>query len=169
MSRNWKSSSTLAITALVGVTAVWGATFLVVQKAISRMPVMDFLALRFTIAALMMIALRPKCVRGITRNELRHGIILGLVLGSGYILQTYGLLSASAAVSGFITGMFVVLTPVMAWVILRNQIGSSSGCHRSGFAQPAWLVCWHRRAAYLRLRYLFCHPYCWPGRLVVTT
>jgi drug/metabolite transporter (DMT)-like permease len=122
MPRHWKSSSALAITALVGVTAVWGATFLVVQKSISRMPVMDFLAWRFTIATLVMIALRPKCVRGITANELRHGIILGLVLGAGYFLQTYGLLSASAAVSGFITGMFVVLTPVMAWLILRQSI-----------------------------------------------
>ncbi len=121
MPSNWKSSSTLAITALVGVTVVWGVTFLVVQNAISRMPVMDFLAWRFTIAALVMVVLRPQCVRGITANELRHGIILGLVLGSGYILQTFGLLSASAAVSGFITGMFVVLTPVMGWLILRQR------------------------------------------------
>jgi drug/metabolite transporter (DMT)-like permease len=126
MGHNWKTSSTLALTALVGVTAVWGSTFIVVQNAVLRMPVMDFLAVRFTIATLLMIALRPKCLRGLTRNEIKHGGMLGIALGSGYILQTYGLLSASAAVSGFITGMFVVLTPVLAWALLRQRINRST-------------------------------------------
>jgi len=119
---NWQKSVPLALTALVAVTAVWGSTFIVVQNAISRMPVMDFLAVRFSVATLLMIILRPSCWRGIQIQELWHGVVLGLVLGSGYITQTYGLLWASAAVSGFITGMFVVLTPVMAWLILRQRI-----------------------------------------------
>ena len=126
MGRNWKTSSALALIALVGITAVWGSTFIVVQNAVMRMPVMDFLAVRFTIATLVMIALQPKCLRGLTRNELKHGGILGIALGSGYILQTYGLLSASAAVSGFITGMFVVLTPVLAWALLRQRINRNT-------------------------------------------
>jgi drug/metabolite transporter (DMT)-like permease len=118
---NWRSSPFLALSALVGITAVWGYTFLIVQSAVAVMPVMDFMAWRFAIAALIMIALRPGCLRGITRLELLRGAGLGTVLGLGYIAQTYGLLYASAAVSGFITGMFVVLTPVMAWIILRHK------------------------------------------------
>jgi drug/metabolite transporter (DMT)-like permease len=121
MLRNWKSSSILALTALVAVTAVWGSTFLVVQNAVSRMPVMDFLGVRFAIAALVMLGLNPTCLRKITRRTMLHGVLLGVALGLGYITQTFGLLSASAAVSGFITGMFVPLTPVMAWVILRHR------------------------------------------------
>jgi drug/metabolite transporter (DMT)-like permease len=110
-----------AIIALVGVTAVWGYTFLAVQNAIARMPVMDFLAWRFALASIVMMALRPACLRNLTRLELLRGVGLGSVLGLGYIAQTYGLLYASAAISGFITGMFVVLTPVMSWIMLRRK------------------------------------------------
>ena len=121
MLRNWKSSSTLALTSLVVVTAVWGSTFLIVQNAVSRMPVMDFLAVRFSLAALVMLALRPNSWRSLTRRGLWHGFLLGVVLGLGYITQTFGLTLASAAVSGFITGMFVPLTPVIAWLLLRHK------------------------------------------------
>jgi drug/metabolite transporter (DMT)-like permease len=121
MSANWRSSPTIASVALVGITAVWGYTFLVVQDATARMPVMDFLAWRFVVASVVMIALRPTCLRGVTRLELLRGVGLGAILGLGYITQTYGLRYTSAAISGFITGMFVVLTPVMSWVLLRRK------------------------------------------------
>jgi len=121
MSANWKSSPMIALVALVGVTAVWGYTFLVVQDAIARMPVMDFLAWRFLVASVVMIALRPTCLRNVTRLELLRGTGLGTILGLGYIAQTYGLRYTSAATSGFITGMFVVLTPVMSWMLLRRK------------------------------------------------
>jgi drug/metabolite transporter (DMT)-like permease len=121
MSANWKSSPTIASVALVGVTAVWGYTFLVVQDATARMPVMDFLAWRFLVATVVMIALRPTCLRNVTRLELLRGVGLGAILGLGYIAQTYGLRYTSAAISGFITGMFVVLTPVMSWILLRRK------------------------------------------------
>jgi drug/metabolite transporter (DMT)-like permease len=121
MSANWKSSPMIALVALVGVTAVWGCTFLVVQDAIARMPVMDFLAWRFLVASVVMIALRPTCLRNVTRLELLRGVGLGTILGLGYIAQTYGLRYTSAATSGFITGMFVVLTPVMSWILLRRK------------------------------------------------
>ncbi len=119
---NWKYSPAVALTALVAVTAVWGSTFLIVQNAVLKMPVMDFLAVRFTIASLVMLAIRPSCLRGLTRRGLWRGASLGAMLGLGYITQTFGLLSASAAVSGFITGMFVVLTPVVSWILLRRKI-----------------------------------------------
>jgi drug/metabolite transporter (DMT)-like permease len=121
MPANWKSSPTIALVALVGVTAVWGYTFLVVQDAVARMPVMDFLAWRFVAASVVMIILRPTCLRNVTRLELLRGLGLGTVLGLGYIAQTYGLRYTSAANSGFITGMFVVLTPVMSWILLRRK------------------------------------------------
>jgi drug/metabolite transporter (DMT)-like permease len=126
MSANWKSSPTIALVALVAVTAVWGSTFLVVQDAIARMPVMDFLAWRFLVASVVMIVLRPTCLRNLTRRELLRGVGLGMVLGLGYIAQTYGLRYTSAAISGFITGMFVVLTPVMSWLLLRRKTSRST-------------------------------------------
>jgi drug/metabolite transporter (DMT)-like permease len=68
-----------------------------------------------------MLILRPTCLRHITWKGLGRAILIGSALALGYIAQTFGLLYASAAVSGFITGMFVVLTPVMAWILLRHK------------------------------------------------
>ena len=120
MFANWKSRPNLALAALVGITAVWGGTFLVVQDTIKRMPVMDFLAVRFSVATIVMFAVRPSCFRGMSRTAFLRAAALGVVLGLGYITQTYGLQHTSASVSGFITGMFVVLTPVMSWILLRR-------------------------------------------------
>jgi drug/metabolite transporter (DMT)-like permease len=125
MSGRWKSSSGLALGALVAVTAAWGATFIVVQDAVSRMPVMDFLAVRFSVAAIAMIVLRPNCLRGMGAVGFKRSALLGLALGLGYITQTFGLQHASAAVSGFITGMFVVLTPVVSWLLLKRKTGAN--------------------------------------------
>jgi len=121
--RNWKSSPRLALTALVGVTAVWGWTFIIVKDAIQLMPVMDFLAVRFTLAAALLFVLRPTCLRGMSRRGYFRGVILGILLGMSYITQTQGLLDTSPAVSGFITGMAVVFTPLVAWLLLRQKIG----------------------------------------------
>lgn len=120
MFTNWKSRPNLALVALIGITAVWGGTFLVVQDTIKRMPVMDFLTVRFSVATIVMFAVRPGCFRGMSRTAFLRAAALGIVLGLGYITQTYGLQHTSASVSGFITGMFVVLTPVMSWVLLRR-------------------------------------------------
>ena len=106
--------------ALVAVTAVWGSTFVVVKDAVERMPVTDFLTWRFALAAVAMLLLRPRAVAALGPAGRRAGVALGLALGAGYLLQTLGLQTTSAAVSGFITGMFVVLTPLGAAVLLRQ-------------------------------------------------
>lgn len=106
--------------ALLAVTAVWGSTFVVVKDAVDRMPVTDFLTWRFALAAIAMLLLRPRTVAALPRRGRRAGLLLGLALGGGYLLQTLGLQTTSAAVSGFITGMFVVLTPLGAAVLLRQ-------------------------------------------------
>ncbi|MEN8614571.1 DMT family transporter [Dehalogenimonas sp. THU2] len=121
----WKTSSRLATAALLVVAAVWGSTFVVVQEAVSRMPVLDFLAVRFAVAAFVMIAIRPHCFRGMTRLGFARSTGLGLTLGLAYIAQTFGLQQTSAAISGFITGMFVVFTPLLSAVILRRKIGTN--------------------------------------------
>jgi drug/metabolite transporter (DMT)-like permease len=119
---HWKNSQILALVALVAVTAIWGSTFIVVQNAVSQMPVMDFLGIRFTVAAVVMFALRPTCLRGMTRQGLIRSVVIGLALCLGFITQTYGLQYTSAAVSGFITGMFVVITPLISWLLLKRRV-----------------------------------------------
>lgn len=113
----------VAILALIAVTAVWGSTFVMMKDAIERQPEMDFLATRFVLAAACMLIARPTAIRGLDRRGWTHGILLGLALGAGYITQTFGLAKTSAAVSGFITGMFVVFTPLIAALVLRKPVG----------------------------------------------
>lgn len=119
-------SRRFVVPALVGVTAVWGSTFVVVKDAIGRMPVMDFLAWRFGIATLAMLLLRPRAVARLGGVGRTRGFWLGLALGAGYVFQTEGLRTARASVSGFITGMFVVLTPLCAAVVLRRRVPGSA-------------------------------------------
>jgi drug/metabolite transporter (DMT)-like permease len=117
-----RSPTAVATLGLVVVTAVWGSTFIVVKDAIERMPVMDFLAWRFVLAALVMAAVRPGAVRRLPPAARRHGVLLGVALGAGYVAQTFGLRRTPATVSGFITGLFVVFTPLCAGLLLRKRV-----------------------------------------------
>jgi drug/metabolite transporter (DMT)-like permease len=117
-----RRTSLIATGGLVFTTAVWGSTFVVVKDAVGKIPVLDFLGLRFALAALVMLAIRPKALAALDRTAWRHGILLGLVLALGYATQTFGLQTASASVSGFITGLFVVFTPLIAAVVLRRRV-----------------------------------------------
>jgi len=94
---------------LVGVTAVWGWTFVVVQDAISAFGVLGFLALRFALASA---ALSPILRSGVTRRTLLVGGGIGVVLATGYLFQTLGLLYTTPTNSGLITGLFVVFAPL---------------------------------------------------------
>ena len=117
-----RSPDVVGTVALVGVTAVWGSTFIVVKDAVERMPVMDFLAWRFALAAVAMAVVRPRAVADLGRDGRRHGVVLGLALAAGYVAQTFGLQHTPATISGFITGLFVVFTPLCAGVLLRRRI-----------------------------------------------
>lgn len=112
----------LAVLALFGVGFVWGAAFVLMKDAITQQPYMDFLATRFTIAFLAMLALRPKVATAFEKGDIKYGAILGLVLALGYITQTLGLDLTTAATSGFLTGLYVIFTPLIAWLVWREKI-----------------------------------------------
>src|SRR5438270_2542604 len=116
----------MAVGLLVAVCVVWGSTFVVVKHAVEQMAVMDFLAWRFAIAALAMFVLRPNAVRALSPTARKHGVILGLALAAGYIAQTFGLERAPATVSGFITGLFVVFTPLCSGLLLRSKLSGTA-------------------------------------------
>jgi drug/metabolite transporter (DMT)-like permease len=115
-----------AVIGLMAAAAVWGATFLVVKDAVARMPVFDFLAWRFALAAGLLVIARPRAMRGLGSRGVRHGALLGLVLGLAYATQAIGLQHTPAAVSGFLTGLFVVFTPVLSWLLLRRRLAPSA-------------------------------------------
>jgi drug/metabolite transporter (DMT)-like permease len=117
-----RSRSRLAALGLLGVTAAWGSTFFLLKDVLERVPVTDFLAVRFALAAAAVWLLAPRSVARLTSAERRYGVALGLVYGGGQVLQTYGLQYTSASVSGFITGMYVVFTPLLGAVLLRARV-----------------------------------------------
>lgn len=104
---------------LVGVTAVWGWTFVVVQDAVAAYSVLGFLALRFVLASAV---LAPFLAPRMTRRTLFAGLGIGLTLALGYLFQTWGLLYTTPTNSGLITGLFVVFAPLTAWVFFKVRI-----------------------------------------------
>lgn len=111
---------------LLAVTFVWGFTFVTTQDLLKQMQAADIMVWRFGIAALVMFLINPKAVMNLPRHHKKHGLYLGVALGFGYLLQLYGLSRTSATASGFITGLFVVLTPILAGLLLKEPIGKTA-------------------------------------------
>jgi drug/metabolite transporter (DMT)-like permease len=109
--------------ALVAIAAVWGLTFVMVQDAIEELPPMAFLAYRFVPAGLLVAIFARRALRRLRPDGWRAGIAMGVFLTAGYVFQTLGLEHTSASNAGFITGLFVVLTPLFGLVIFRIPVG----------------------------------------------
>ena len=112
----------LAPWALLSVSAAWGFAFVVMKDAIERQTVNNFLFSRFVLAVIVMILIRPQSIKLFNKDLLVRASIAGLFLGAGYILQTLGLKLTGAAITGFITGLYVVFTPLIAAVVLKVRI-----------------------------------------------
>ena len=107
---------------LITAAAVWGVSFVVVKEALASASPLLFLAARFTIATLVLapfVNLRG----GFSRGELRAGLILTLLLASGFATQAYGLQYTTPARSAFIVAMSSVLAPFIAVILLRHRTG----------------------------------------------
>jgi drug/metabolite transporter (DMT)-like permease len=102
-------------------TAIWGSTFFLIKDVVTRIGVTDLLAIRFGVAGVALLLVAGRHLR-MSVQTLRRGVLLGLLYGLAQILQTLGLAHTSASVSGFITGLYVVITPLLGAVILRTRI-----------------------------------------------
>jgi drug/metabolite transporter (DMT)-like permease len=118
-----RRTSLLASGALLAMTASWGSTFFLIRDLLDRVPTLDFLAVRFLVATVAMLVVAPRALALLSPASRRHAVVLGVVYGIAQILQTSGLAHTPASVSGFITGMYVVFTPLLAAVLLRTRIG----------------------------------------------
>lgn len=116
------STTVLATGALLAMTACWGSTFFLIKDLLDRVPTLDFLAVRFAVAGLVMVAVAPRALRRLSPLARRRAVVLGALYGVAQILQTAGLAHTAASVSGFITGLYVVATPLLAAVLLRTRI-----------------------------------------------
>lgn len=118
-----RRTTLLATLALLGMTATWGSTFFLIKDLLDRVPVLDFLAVRFAIATVALWLMFPRAVSKVSRERWRPALVLGGLYGVAQILQTAGLAHTPASVSGFITGLYVVCTPLFAALLLRQRIG----------------------------------------------
>lgn len=116
----------LAPWALLAVAAMWGISFVWMKDILDQQDVYSFLACRFFVAALAMLIARPKVVAKINLRVLSIGGAAGAALGLGYIFQTLGLERTTPAITGFITGLYVVLTPLIGVFLLRDRLTAAA-------------------------------------------
>ncbi|GAA3803982.1 DMT family transporter [Sphaerisporangium flaviroseum] len=132
------------VVALLCVTAVWGTTFPLVKDMITRLPVADLFAVRYVASAVLLLAVRPAVLRGLGSRAWWAGVGLGLVYGAALVTQTYGLTTLPSSVSGFVTGSYVVMTPLLALVWFRTRITvrtwTAVGLAVAGLAAFTWMA-----------------------------
>ena len=108
---------------LVFIAAAWGLTFPVVQDAIALLPTFTFLAYRFLAAFVVVLLVFRRRVPQLGRDGWRAGVRMGVFLTAGYVFQTLGLEHTTSSKAGFITGLFVVLTPVFGALLFAQRAG----------------------------------------------
>ena len=109
----------IAYGSLVIVAVVWGATFPIIKLSLTYIDPISFLLFRFAIAA---VVLLPFVIKKMNKRDAIYGTIVGIPLFLGYVTQTFGLQYTSPSMSGLITGIYIVLTPILSIFILRNGL-----------------------------------------------
>lgn len=115
--KSWKAELMLLL-----VTFIWGGTFLFTKLGLDDCTPSTFLIIRFVIALTLSFIFFNKHLKNISNETIKQGLILGLLFGGGFVLQTYGLKYTSVSKSAFITGMTVPITPFVFKLIRRTKI-----------------------------------------------
>jgi drug/metabolite transporter (DMT)-like permease len=111
----------VAEVSLIGIACIWGLTFVMVKDAVEELPVMTFLAYRFIPASLLVALIFRKRLGSLGKEGFRYGMVMGFFLTCGYVFQTLGLERTTPSNAGFITGLFVVLTPIFGASFLNQR------------------------------------------------
>ncbi|WP_258066314.1 MULTISPECIES: DMT family transporter [unclassified Rathayibacter] len=109
--------------ALIGITAIWGGTFLAVHIAMEHSGPLFFVGMRFAIAGLISAVVFHRSLRGMRRIDLAAGVVIGVMIFAGYGLQSYGLQTITSSTSAFLTALYVPLVPLLQWVVFRRRPG----------------------------------------------
>ena len=123
------TTRTRAELALLATTVIWGGTFTAVKLGMEDITPILLIAVRFSVAAVIVGVIAPRCLAGLPGRQILRGALLSLFLFAGFITQNYGLLTTTASKSAFITGMMVVVVPVLQVVLERRapKIGNLVG------------------------------------------
>jgi len=112
--------------ALLGASAIWGSTFVLVKRALDDASPAAFLTARFALAAIVLAVIFRRRLLPFRLDTALAGILLGVLLAAGFILQTWGLARTTPSRSAFLTGLAVVIVPLMA-AILRIRRPTAAG------------------------------------------
>ena len=116
------SRRNLLYLAMLATAAVWGGSFVVMKDSLEQQDVYSFLSSRFLLASLLMFLYRPNVFKGLDKKFVRQAVLAGLLLGSGYIFQTLGLTKTTVSNTGFVTGLYLVFTPLISLIILKRHV-----------------------------------------------
>ena len=109
---------------------IWGATFVVVQNAMSFVGPFTFNGIRFLFAGIILLFVQIIFSQKTSKQELKHSSLAGLMVGFflfvGYLLQTFGLLYTTSSKAGFLTGLSIVMVPILSFIFLKQKPPFSS-------------------------------------------
>ncbi len=111
---------------LLIIAVIWGASFPIMKIVLAYIPAYAYLTLRFLLAAAVLLLIYPKSLKNFNKKTLFHGCIIGLFMFGGMAFQVVGLYTTSASNSGFITGLNVVMVPVISAVLLKKKPDKAS-------------------------------------------
>jgi len=112
----------LPAVAVLGVAITWGVSFAVVKATVGEVSPSRLVGWRFALATLTLLTLRPRVLGDLDRQIVSRGIVLGALLGIGFVLCTIGMQTTSVLISAFVTGTTVVFAPLIAWILLRRRL-----------------------------------------------
>ena len=118
---DWGRKQIVADLSLLLVTFIWGSTFVMVKRVVAGFPVYTFLSMRFLLATIALSVLYFRRLRHMTWRQIGAGCLIGIFLVSGYAFQTTGLRYTTSAKAGFITGLSVVIVPILSSTLLRRR------------------------------------------------
>lgn len=111
----------LAAAGLIFTTIIWGSSFAVMKNSLDILPPAYLLAIRFSMAAICLVAVFIKKIKKMSKQDLLYGSILGIFLFLAYLFQTYGLKYTTASKNAFITTLYVILVPFLHWKINHTK------------------------------------------------
>jgi drug/metabolite transporter (DMT)-like permease len=113
----------IADLSLLSVAIVWGATFVVVKESVESTPVFSYLFLRFGLAFLVLLPWLLPRVHKLDAGLLGAGVLLGFLYYAAFGTQTLGLAEIPASISAFLTGLYVIAVPLLAWGLFHRRPG----------------------------------------------
>ena len=114
----------LAICGLILVTVIWGGGFVASDMALESMKPFQIMTIRFLLASVLMGLISFRSLKGMTRKEVRAGVLMGIALFAAFALQIIGLQYTTPSKNAFLTALNVVIVPFISFLILKKRVGA---------------------------------------------